>query len=97
MNSEAKNDPPPVTLTPEQAAILSRCFRIGFVGALQACVVRGDEDEHLAEMIAAFEAYFAMCRAKLGHDRVPIVAWETYTMIKRRHALVSEALRKDNP
>ena len=39
-------------------------------------------------MIDAFDAFFVMCRAKFGHDRVPIGIWETYMMIKRRNALV---------
>lgn len=80
------NDVPP-PLTPEQGAVLARCFRIGF-GELQARVVRGDEDDRLAEMIDTFDAYFAVCRAKLGHDRVPVGTWETYTAIRRRNALV---------
>lgn len=79
------NSPP--SLTPEQRAVLAHCFRTGF-GELQARVARGDEDDHLAEMIDAFDAYFVVCRAKLGHDRVPISTWETYTAIKRRNALV---------
>ena len=86
LNADANQSVPP-SLTPEQGAVLGRCFRIGF-GELQARVARGDEDDHLAKMIDAFDAYFVVCRAKLGHDRVPIMAWETYTVIKRRHALV---------
>lgn len=71
--------------TREQGAVLSRCFQIGF-GELQARVARGDEDDRLAEMVDAFDAYFAMCHAKLGHDRVPILTWETYMAIRRRVA-----------
>ena len=75
------------SLTPEQGAIIAHCFRIGF-DELQARVVRGDEDDHLAEMIDTFDTYFTVCRARFGHDRVPIVTWETYTAIKHRIALV---------
>jgi len=71
-------------LTLEQVAVLARCFRIG-LGELQTRVARGDEDAHLTKMIDTFEAYFAVCRAELGHDRVPITIWETYTAIKRRN------------
>jgi hypothetical protein len=81
-------DAPPV-MTPEQGAILARCFQIGF-GELQARIVRGDEDDRLTEMTDTFEAYFAVCRSKLGHDHVPIVTWETYAMIKDRSALVQD-------
>lgn len=75
-------------LTPKQAAVLSRCFR-NDSGELQRRVISGEEDDHLAEMIDAYDAYFAMCRAKLGHDRVPIATWDTYTIIKSRKAFVA--------
>lgn len=55
---------------------------------MQARVVRGDEDDHLTELLDAFDAYFVICRSKLGHDQVPIVTWETYVAIKQRRALV---------
>lgn len=79
-------DSPPF-LTPEQRAILAPVFQID-AGELQRRVINGDEDDHLAEMIDALDAFFVVCRAKLGHDQVPIVIWETYTMIKQRRALV---------
>lgn len=86
-SGDACEDPSLLSLTRSQSAVLVRCFEIG-AGELQRRVIRGAEDAHLTEMIDAFDAYFAVCRAKLGHDRVPIATWETYTMIKRRHALV---------
>lgn len=90
ISSESPSGAP--SMTPAQGAILARCFQIGF-GALQARIVRGDEDSRLAEMTDTFEAYFAVCRSKLGHDQVPIVTWETYVMIKRRGALTCEQQR----
>ena len=93
ISSESPDDAP--SLTPEQRTVLARCFRIDG-GELQARVIRGDEDDHLAELIDAFDAYFVMSRAKLGHDRVPIMTWETYVMIKQRSALVQGAtIRED--
>lgn len=86
-SDDAYEDPSPLSLTRSQSAVLARCLEIG-PSELQRRVIRGDEDTHLTEMIDAFDAYFAVCRAKLGHDRVPIATWETYTEIKRRHALV---------
>lgn len=77
------------SLTPKQREALTRYFHCG-PGEMQGRVIRGDEDDHLAEMIDAFDAYFVMCRAKLGHDRVPIATWETYTAIKQRHARVQQ-------
>jgi hypothetical protein len=72
-------------MTPEQRAILAHCLQIGF-GELQLRVWRGDEDDHLTDLIDMFGAYFAVLRAKLGHDHVSINAWETYAMIRRRSA-----------
>jgi hypothetical protein len=71
------------TLTPEQRSLLGHIFRIG-LSDLQRRINRGDEDERLALMADTFEAYFALCRVKLGHDQVPIATWETYAMIKQR-------------
>lgn len=73
------------SLTPAQRAIIKRCLG----GAIQSRITRGDEDDHLSEMIDAFEAYFVLCRALLGHSNVPINTWETYTTIKQRLALIS--------
>jgi hypothetical protein len=80
-------DSPP-SLSPEQGAVLARYFNIGS-GEFQRRVVRGDEDDYLAEMIDAFNTLFEISRTNFGHDRVPIGIWETYMMIKRRNALVS--------
>ncbi len=43
-------------MTPEQGAILARCFQIG-LGELQARIVRGDEDDRLTEMTDTFGTY----------------------------------------
>jgi hypothetical protein len=71
-------------LTPEQRATLSHYFHMD-TGEFQSGVIRGDEDGRLTEMIDAFDAFFMMCRAQLGHAHVPIGIWETYTMLKSRH------------
>lgn len=70
-------------LSPAQRAVLLRYFHSG-TGEFQGRVLRGAEDDHLTELIEAFEAFFVMCRAKFGHDQVPVGIWETYTMIRQR-------------
>lgn len=82
------SDEAPV-MTPAQESILARCHRIG-VAELQARVWRGEEDDRLAEVIDAYDAYFAVCRARLGHDQVPVATWETYAAFKRRHRELAE-------
>lgn len=74
-------------MTQEHRATFALMHTTG-LGALQTRVLAGDEDARLAEMTAAFEAYFATCRTTLGHDEVPVLSWETYQIIKRRHAQV---------
>jgi ribA/ribD-fused uncharacterized protein len=86
VNQSGRDGVPPF-LTSGQVAVLARCFRIDS-GELQRRVISGDEDDHLAEMVDAYDAYFVMCRAKLGHNQVPIATWETYTGIKCRKAFV---------
>jgi hypothetical protein len=44
-----------------------------------------------------FDAYFVVLRAKLGHDHVSIVAWETYTMIRRRSTQVKDGSYAQSP
>jgi len=81
------------SMTPEQGEALARCFRIDS-GEEQRRIARGDEDDQLVTLIDAFDAYFTVCRDRLGHDRVPIAIWETYTSLKhRRDALVVPSLR----
>ncbi len=75
------------SMTPEQRALFARCLQMG-CGALQLRVMRGEEDDQLPALLDMYEAYFAMSRAKLGHDHVPIATWETYVMIKQRNAHV---------
>jgi hypothetical protein len=74
-------------MTPEQRTVFVRCFRMG-CGALQSRVLRGDEDDQLKALLDMYEAYFAICRSKLGHDHVPIATWETHMMVKWRNAQV---------
>lgn len=78
--------------TPAQSTALRRFFGMG-TGDFQVRVINGDEDDCLVETIAAFDAFFAVCRSKLGHDHVPIGIWETYKMVKERRAFVVEARR----
>jgi hypothetical protein len=74
-------------MTSEQRTVFVRCFKMG-CAELQFRVLRGDEDDQLKALLDMYEAYFAICRSKLGHDHVPIATWETYMMIKRRDAQV---------
>jgi len=74
--------------SPEQLATLARCYKIG-LGELQARVVRGNEDERLAELAGAFDSFFALSRSVTGSDFVPIGIRETYDCIVRRQELVS--------
>ena len=75
-------------MTREQAALLARCLQPGAGGELQRRIARGDEDEELPKMIAVFDTYFRMSRAKLGHDHVPIGTWDIYQALKQRSLLV---------
>ncbi len=70
-------------LSPAQRTVLLRYFHSG-AGEFQSSVLRGVEDDHLTELIEAFEAFFVKCRQQFGHDQVPVGIWETYTMIKQR-------------
>ena len=70
-------------MTTEQKDMLIQFLKIGF-GELQYRVWKGLEDERLKQIVDMFEAYFAESQKVLGHDRVPISTWETYSSAKRR-------------
>ena len=76
--------------TPGQVATFARYMQMG-AAEMQLRVMRGEEDDRLIELLNMFEAYFALCRAKLGHDYVPVATWETYVWVKDRLARVKNA------
>jgi len=80
---------PTSLLTPEQISILRRY--IADAAAFQHRVCVGDEDDRLKEIADTFDAYFALCRAVLGHDQVPVVSWETRRMISDRLRSITDA------
>jgi hypothetical protein len=87
---------PTALMTQAQRALLARISQIG-LAEFQSRVNRGDEDERLTDLTEMYEAYFAICRAKLGHDHVPIATWETYNMVKQRSAMVQKRSARPAP
>lgn len=69
--------------TSEQVQLFAACRRMGH-GELQARVARGDEDGQLDLWTSTFEAFFAITRAKLGHDHTPLLSRETFQIIQQR-------------